>query len=81
MEAGVATVAGGAARTETIPDRAQAVRRAVAGPGVGDAVLVAGKGHETTQTFADRVEACDDRELALRALAELGWNRGSDAPA
>ena len=39
----------------------------------GDAVIVAGKGHETTQSFADRVEPLDDRLVAIRALETLGW--------
>jgi UDP-N-acetylmuramoyl-L-alanyl-D-glutamate--2,6-diaminopimelate ligase len=80
VEAGALEIPGARARTEVVPERAQAVRRALAGARAGDAVLVAGKGHETTQTFADRVEACDDRELALRALAEQGWGRGCNAP-
>jgi UDP-N-acetylmuramoyl-L-alanyl-D-glutamate--2,6-diaminopimelate ligase len=80
IEAGALEIQGARARTEVVPERAQAVRRALAGSRAGDAVLVAGKGHETTQTFADRVEACDDRELTLRALAEQGWSRGCNAP-
>jgi UDP-N-acetylmuramoyl-L-alanyl-D-glutamate--2,6-diaminopimelate ligase len=81
IEAGAATVAGAAARVEVVPDRSEAVRRALADLEAGDAAVLAGKGHETNQTFADRVEACDDRELAWRALAGLGWTRGCDAPA
>jgi UDP-N-acetylmuramoyl-L-alanyl-D-glutamate--2,6-diaminopimelate ligase len=79
MEAGVAEVPGAAARTEVVPDRAEAVRRAVTRARSGDAVLVAGKGHETTQTFADRVEPSDDRALVRRALAEMGWGRDASA--
>ncbi len=79
MEAGVAEVPGAPARTEVVPDRAEAVRRAVTRARSGDAVLVAGKGHETTQTFADRVEPSDDRALVRRALAEMGWGRDASA--
>jgi len=79
METGVAEVPGAATRTEVVPDRSEAVRRAVTSSRGGDAVVVAGKGHETTQTFADRVERSDDRLLVRRALAEMGW--GSDASA
>jgi UDP-N-acetylmuramoyl-L-alanyl-D-glutamate--2,6-diaminopimelate ligase len=79
MEAGVAEVPGATRRTEVVPDRSEAVRRAVTRSGSGDAVLVAGKGHETTQTFADRVEKSDDRALVRRALAEMGWGRDASA--
>lgn len=79
MEAGVAEVPGAPARTEVVPDRAEAVRRAVTRARSGDAVLVAGKGHETTQTFADRVEPSDDRALVRQALAEMGWGRDASA--
>ena len=81
VEAGALEVPGAASRTEVVPVRGEAVRRALTGLEAGDAALIAGKGHETTQTFADRVEACDDRELAARELAALGWTGGDDAPA
>lgn len=54
-----------------IPDRAEAIRAALAAAGPGDLVVIAGKGHETTQTFADRTVHFDDREEARRALAAL----------
>ncbi|MCL1909398.1 MAG: methyl-accepting chemotaxis protein, partial [Kiritimatiellaeota bacterium] len=45
------------------PDRRTAIRRAVLlATDPGDVVLIAGKGHETTQTFSDRTEHFDDRE-------------------
>jgi UDP-N-acetylmuramoyl-L-alanyl-D-glutamate--2,6-diaminopimelate ligase len=50
------------------PDRRQAVEAAVALAAPGDLVLVAGKGHETTQDLGDRVIAFDDREVAAAAL-------------
>lgn len=54
------------ARTETEPDRAAALRLAVRlADRPGDVVLVAGKGHETYQIFADRTIPFDDREALL----------------
>lgn len=50
-------------------DREAAVAAALADARPGDAVLIAGKGHETTQTFADRTVPFDDRAVA-RALLE-----------
>jgi UDP-N-acetylmuramoyl-L-alanyl-D-glutamate--2,6-diaminopimelate ligase len=70
---GVASVPGGSERSLVIPDRAEAVREAVAEARAGDVVVVAGKGHETTQTFADRVERFDDRVVAREALAAVGF--------
>ena len=56
------------ARTETEPDRAAALRLAVRlADRPGDVVLVAGKGHETYQVFADRTIPFDDREALLAA--------------
>ncbi|MBK7758466.1 MAG: hypothetical protein IPI35_19130 [Deltaproteobacteria bacterium] len=49
-----------------MPDRAEAIRRAVALSKAGDVVLIAGKGHETTQEIAGVKHPFDDR-LALRA--------------
>lgn len=49
-------------------DRAEAIGLAVAMARRGDAVLVAGKGHETTQVIGDRSMPFDDREHAREAL-------------
>lgn len=73
IAAGIASVEGRAGRSATIPDRAEAIRAAIAAAKPGDVVLVAGKGHETTQTFADRIEPFDDRLVAIQALESLGW--------
>jgi UDP-N-acetylmuramoyl-L-alanyl-D-glutamate--2,6-diaminopimelate ligase len=56
-----------------VPERRAAVREAVAQARPGDVVLLAGKGHEVTILYADRVEPWDERAEAIAALAELGW--------
>jgi UDP-N-acetylmuramoyl-L-alanyl-D-glutamate--2,6-diaminopimelate ligase len=53
------------------PDRRAAIRRAVELARPGDVVLVAGKGHETTQVCGAQARAFDDRLVAAQALAEL----------
>jgi UDP-N-acetylmuramoyl-L-alanyl-D-glutamate--2,6-diaminopimelate ligase len=53
---------------ETVPDRAEAIARAIALAQPRDIILIAGKGHETYQEFADHTIPFDDRQTALRAL-------------
>jgi UDP-N-acetylmuramoyl-L-alanyl-D-glutamate--2,6-diaminopimelate ligase len=53
-----------------IGDRAEAIRIAVAGLQQGDALLIAGKGHETGQIIGDKVLPFSDHEAAAAALAE-----------
>ena len=53
-----------------IADRNEAIRRAVAGLQAGDALLIAGKGHETGQIVGDQVLPFSDHEAAIAALAE-----------
>ena len=55
---------------EVIVDRRAAIRRAVAMAGPGDIVLVAGKGHESYQEFADRKIPFDDVAESATALRE-----------
>lgn len=55
-------------RTETMVDRREAIRRAVATANPGDVILIAGKGHETTQTIGAEVFHFDDREEVRKAL-------------
>lgn len=53
-----------------IGDRAQAIRTAIAQLQPGDALLIAGKGHETGQIIAGKVLPFSDHEAAAAALAE-----------
>ena len=57
------------------PDRRAAIRHALAGARKGDVVLIAGKGHEPTQTIADRVLDFDDRAVAREELRRIGSGR------
>ena len=50
------------------PDRRRAIGEAVRIARHGDVVLIAGKGHETTQVVGDRVLEFDDRAIASEAL-------------
>jgi len=52
-------------------DRRQAIRQALAEAAPGDVVVIAGKGHETGQQFADRTIPFDDRLVAAEELAAL----------
>jgi UDP-N-acetylmuramoyl-L-alanyl-D-glutamate--2,6-diaminopimelate ligase len=56
---------------EAEPDRRSAIERAVGMAREGDVVVIAGKGHEQGQQFADRTLEFDDRTVAREALAGL----------
>jgi UDP-N-acetylmuramoyl-L-alanyl-D-glutamate--2,6-diaminopimelate ligase len=51
-----------------IGDRAEAIRTAIAGLQPGDALLIAGKGHETGQVTGDRTLPFSDHEAVAAAL-------------
>jgi UDP-N-acetylmuramoyl-L-alanyl-D-glutamate--2,6-diaminopimelate ligase len=50
------------------PDRAAAIALAIEGAMPGDVVLIAGKGHETTQSVGGRVLPFSDASLATTVL-------------
>jgi UDP-N-acetylmuramoyl-L-alanyl-D-glutamate--2,6-diaminopimelate ligase len=53
-----------------IGDRAEAIRAAIAELQPGDALVIAGKGHETGQTIGDKTLPFSDHDAAKAALAE-----------
>ena len=53
------------------PDRRRAIAIAIGEADEGDAVVIAGKGNEQGQEFADRKIPFDDREVAREALRAL----------
>jgi UDP-N-acetylmuramoyl-L-alanyl-D-glutamate--2,6-diaminopimelate ligase len=68
---------GSRAELEIEPDRRLAIARAIAAAKSGDVVVLAGKGHETTQTAHGVSLPFDDREEARSALERLGFGGGS----
>ena len=58
------------------PDRAKAIRLALSMAETGDTVLVAGKGHETTQTANGKTVPFSDIRTVRKLLAERGRNTG-----
>ena len=55
------------------PDRERAIEIALDQARPGDIVLLAGKGHETSQVLRDRAIDFDDREMARRMLRQRGY--------
>ncbi|WP_018935240.1 UDP-N-acetylmuramoyl-L-alanyl-D-glutamate--2,6-diaminopimelate ligase [Thioalkalivibrio sp. ALJ24] len=70
IRAAVLAGCGAAGECCEIADREAAVRDAVANAGAGDIVLLAGKGHETTQQVGDTQRPFSDRTLAARLAHE-----------
>ena len=60
-----------------IADRREAIFRAIDEAVAGDIVVIAGKGHEDYQIFADRTIHFDDREVAREALEARGLGMGA----
>jgi UDP-N-acetylmuramoyl-L-alanyl-D-glutamate--2,6-diaminopimelate ligase len=68
----IAEILEGARDAEVESDRREAIADAIGTAGEGDVVVIAGKGHEQGQQFADRTIPFDDREVAREALRRLG---------
>jgi UDP-N-acetylmuramoyl-L-alanyl-D-glutamate--2,6-diaminopimelate ligase len=66
---------GRGAERHAITDRREAIARAMEMAGEGDAVVIAGKGHETYQVLRDRTVPFDDRQVARQALSRTGTRR------
>ena len=59
------------AERHVIADRREAIAKAVEMASPGDAVVIAGKGHETYQVLRERTVPFDDRQVAREALLRL----------
>jgi UDP-N-acetylmuramoyl-L-alanyl-D-glutamate--2,6-diaminopimelate ligase len=57
-----------------LPDRREAILRAINEARAGDVVLIAGKGHETYQIIGDREIHFDDKEVAREAMKQRATN-------
>ena len=66
IRAAILSAASGA--TE-IADRAEAIRTAIAALQPGDALLIAGKGHETGQIIGDRTLPFSDHDAVAAVMA------------
>lgn len=67
----IADIVEGLRRThEVVPDREEAIRRAVEAAEPGDIILIAGKGHENYQEVRGTRLDFDDAKVAARAIAE-----------
>jgi UDP-N-acetylmuramoyl-L-alanyl-D-glutamate--2,6-diaminopimelate ligase len=55
-----------------LPDRRQAIFRAISEARAGDIVVIAGKGHETYQILGERTIHFDDKEVAREAMTGSG---------
>ena len=67
------------AERHKLPDRREAIELALGLAGPGDAVVIAGKGHETVQIQRDRTIPFDDRLVAREVLARLVPGRARGA--
>src|SRR5690606_37947852 len=66
---------------QVVPDRREAIERAVAGARPGDVVAIAGKGHETYQESQGERVPFNDAEVAREAAAAWLESARSDPAA
>lgn len=64
-----------------IPDRGEALRKAISLARPGDLVIACGKGHEQSMCFGELEYTWDDRTAMRAALAERMGTEGPDMPA
>ena len=62
-----------------VPDRREAISQALSMAVDEDAVLLAGKGHETTVHLGPDEYPCDDRDESREVLRDLGYTRRSSS--
>ena len=67
-EVGAGLEASGATKAMRIVDRREAIRAAIELANPGTVVVIAGKGHETTQVIGDREIPFDDRKIAAELV-------------
>lgn len=67
----VAGMGEGTDHFEVVPDRRDAIARAIAIANPGDAILIAGKGHEDYQIIGTEKHHFDDREVAAEELKKV----------
>ena len=80
VEKGIRQITTDEGRYRVEPDRREAIRLALAEAGEGDAVVIAGKGHETYQILRERTLPFDDRAVVreiLRGRAPADSARGA----
>ena len=73
-------IAGGCRQRDKVTlevDRGKAIAEAIRGAKAEDLILIAGKGHETSQIFADKTVPFDDRLVAKAALKLYGTSEGN----
>ncbi|MEW6166965.1 MAG: UDP-N-acetylmuramoyl-L-alanyl-D-glutamate--2,6-diaminopimelate ligase [Pseudomonadota bacterium] len=75
--AGIPRLTPHASRLTVIHDRAEAIRQAVATAGERDVVVVAGKGHEQTQTYGTEPRPFSDREFVAGLIGAAYTEQGA----